>query len=418
MMKDGTARRRVAVVVGAFALAGTTSVLAPQVFAQEDPTPPVTVATDAGVLRLHSGADGASITYSGPLVLPTNSQSISTNSKCGASTTPTLVSMDAKIGTATAQFGLGRVSNGFGVRAKNNCAVSEGRIGAGESITLSLTSAFPADVTISSAELDIEGKFNAQLGVAKDGGAVVAHTLASATDNGPDAGVSDNDRVIVTGPARSLTLSAITGELSFEGGGDGTYAAYLATGELGPLGTELETADTVFQLSSTVDYDNAVDCLESVDATLIGGSAADADFLRNLNTGATSADDCRDIGVTFEILDIGVSLEKTTYSVEPGSVGEPEAVNAQVEIEWAPQTGYPVAPIEISFTGDPADLQPVQWCTGFVYKADGTTIDHYTHPAGVPWCLVSEDMDVQDDGSVVHTQVYDGAGDPLWAASR
>jgi hypothetical protein len=63
-------------------------------------------------------------------------------------------------------------------------------------------------------------------------------------------------------------------------------------------------------------------------------------------------------------------------------------------------------------------LQPVQWCTGFVYKADGTTIDHYTHPAGVPWCLVSEDMDVQDDGSVVHTQVYDGAGDPLWAASR
>jgi hypothetical protein len=423
MLKDGTARRRAAVVVGAIAVLAAASV--PSVNAV-DPEP-VEFQADAGVLLLRSDPAGASITYSGPLDLPALTQTITTNSKCGATTTATLLSMTAMIGAANAQFGLGRVSNGFGVRGKNNCAVSEGRIGSGESITLALTNAFPADVTIAAVELDIEGKFGASLGVATDADAyatVTPYPLDDASDNGPDAGVGDNDRppVVIGAGVRGLRLTATAGELSLEGGGDGTYAQYLATGDVGPIGTALGTADTVIKLQSTVNYDNAVDCLESVNATLIGNSATGASFTRLLNDGATDPDGCRDIGVTFEILDVGVSLEKTTSSVEPDSLGEPEAVNAQVEITWAPQTGYPLADVVISFTGDPADFETVQWCEGFVYAEDGTTIDHYIHPADarfpggvLPWCLVSDDADVQEDGTVELVQVYDGAGDPLWA---
>jgi hypothetical protein len=404
-MMERRTRSRLVVGFGAIAVLGAASV--PAVRAEETS---VTVIQDVGVLRLHTGADGARVTYSGPLHIDPATQPISVVPKCSANGAGTLLNLVPSGGA----FGLGLYSNGFGVRNKNACAPAEGRISGNESLTLQLSSAFSEDVFIKSAELDVEGKFNAKLGVSKDGGPATQFTLASSSDNGPDAGVNDNDRPIVQGPARALTLTAIGGELSLEAGGDGTFAQYAATGELGPLGTSLGTADTILALQSIRHFDQGVDCLESVNATIFGGAATSATFTRQLNDGATSPDDCDDIGVSLHILDEGVLLEKSTASVQDG---QPEAVNSQVHIVWSPEVAtVPMPAVQINFEGDPNGVfEDVQWCdghdpdTGYIHPPDARFDDGL-----LPWCLISESVVLQPDGSVVRQQDYDGKGDPLW----
>jgi hypothetical protein len=219
--------------------------------------------------------------------------------------------------------------------------------------------------------------------------------------------------VVISDVFTSLTLSAVGGEVSLEGGGDGTFAQYLAAGAVGPIGTSIGTADTIFKLVRR--FDHAVDCLQSVDATLIGGSATSARFDRGLNDGATTPDDCEDIGVTFQILDVGVRLAKSTTGVETGAT---QAVNARVKIVWTPQTAQvPLPPRRINFVfdTDPLAFENVKWCAG----VDGT--GDVIHPADnrfaggvLPWCLISDDATMLANGMVQQVQVYDGSGDPMW----
>jgi hypothetical protein len=206
---------------------------------------------------------------------------------------------------------------------------------------------------------------------------------------------------------RSITLSPVGGEVSLEGGGDGTYAQYLAAGAVGPIGQTLGTADTLFKLVQ--DFDHAVDCGGSVKATVIGGSATSAEFERLQNYGTTNPDQCEDIGVTLQILDVGVRLAKSTSGLQTGAL---QAVNARTQIVWQPQTAQvPLPPRQINlvFDTDPTAFQNVQWCAG----VDANT-HRVIHPTGVPWCLISDNVTMLDNGKVQQTQVYDGAGDPMW----
>jgi len=367
-------------------------------------TPSGQPGSDAGILRLHLSNSGSSVSYSGPLAADTQ-QTIAISPSCGVTTSGSLLRFTPN----DPKQGLGLVSNGLGVQTKNNCASSSGRISAGQSITVALGSMFGSNVRVATAELDIEGKHSANLGTALDGGPIVTRQLKNSSDNGPDAGVRDNDRVIISQNFRSITLSPVGGEVSLEGGGDGTYAQYLAAGEVGPIGQAQmpPTADTIFQLVQ--DFDHAVDCLDpSVNATVIGGSATSAKFDRLLNYGATTPADCEDIGVTLQILDVGVRLAKSTTGLQTGA---PQAVNARVQIVWTPQTAQvPLPPRQINlvFDSDPTAFNNVQWCSGI--DATGRVI----HPANVPWCLISDHAELLANGKVQQTQIYDGKGDPMW----
>ena len=360
------------------------------------PSPPE---SDAGILRLHLSSSGSSISYSGPLAVP--QQAITISASCGFTSVGSVLQFSPN----DAKQGLGLVSNGLGVQTKNNCASSNGRISAGQSVTVALGSSFGSNVKVAVAELDIEGKHNANLFTGLDGKTAVSRPLLHSADNGPDAGVRDNDRVVIDEEFRSITLSPDGGEVSLEGGGDGTYAQYLAAGAVGPIGQTLGTADTIFKLVQ--DFDHAVDCLDpTVNATVIGGSATSATFDRLLNYGATTPDDCEDIGVTLQILDAGVRLDKSTAGLQTGA---PQAVNARVQIVWKPQTAQvPLPPRQIAIDPGLVVFNDVQWCIGI----DST--GRVLHAQGVPWCLISDNVKLLDNGQVQQTQEYDGAGDPMW----
>ena len=406
MRASSVRRARRAAALAALIVASSAAIAVSTARAQSGS--PGATSSDAGLLRLHLSNSGSSVSYSGPLDVPA-SQPITISGSCGVTTSGSLLQFTPNGGTQ----GLGIVGNGLGVRTKNNCSTSSGRIGGSESLTVALGSAFGHNVRVDVAELDIEGKHDADLGVALDGGATVTDHLSDSSDDGPDSGVRDNDRVVIKDDFASLKLSGIGGEVSLEGGGDGTFAQYLAAHAVGPIGKSIGTADTIFKLTRT--FDHAVDCKQSVMATVIGGTARSARFDRGLNDGATTPDDCEDIGVTFQILDVGVRLAKSTSGLETGAE---QAVNARVEIVWAPQTAQvPLPPRQINFVfdTDPLAFENVKWCAGFDSTGDVIHPPDSRFESGVlPWCLISEDVKLLADGRVKQVQIYDGSGDPMW----
>jgi hypothetical protein len=146
---------------------------------------------------------------------------------------------------------------------------------------------------------------------------------------------------------------------------------------------------------------------------VIGGSATSAVVTRLPNDGGQA---CEDVGVTFEIDDEGVFLDKGSTGINSG---DPQAVNALVEIVWAPQdAAVPLPNREINFhpDEDPDDFETVQWCVSWDPVAQ--TAVHppdARFPGGVlPWCLVDEHIQLQSNNQVVQTQLYHGDGDPRW----
>ena len=371
---------------------------------------PVQQLEEVGLLRLNLTGSAGKFTFTPTgAAAPTHTQTIGVNGKCAAaaSGTPALATLTSVGGT------LGLVTHGLGVRQKNTCGPAEGRFSGNETVTVALGSFFGSDVLVADAEIDIEGKFNASLDVLLDG-TLVDRTLQESSDNGPDSGVGDNDRVLLydddpgVEPFRTMTLRADGGEVSLEGGGDGSYALYNAAGKVGDIGKAVvpPTADTILRLVRNHEFAGDLFCLESRTATVIGGSATSAEVTRLENDGGQ---ECEDVGVTLEILDEGVCLDKGTTGLE---TGEPQAVNAMVDIVWAPQAAtMPLPPRQINI--DPenpnSQFQPVQWCLSW----DPVT-ETAVHPANMPWCLVDEEAVLQGDGTVVEVQRYHGHGDPLW----
>jgi hypothetical protein len=377
---------------------------------------PVQQVEDIGVLRLRLSGTGGSVTFTPAAATePAATQTITATSKCGASTSGPLVTITSVGGSQ----GLGLVTNGLGVRQKNTCSSAEGRVSGSERLSVALSASFAGDVFVADAELDVEGKFNGSLNVSLDGAPAINRTLRSASDNGPDSGVGDNDRVLLleddpdAEPFRALSLSANGGEVSLEGGGDGSYAQYAGAGKVGPIGTALGTADTIFRLIRVNEFADDLFCEETRNAAVIGGSATSAVVTRLPNDGGQA---CEDVGVTFEIDDEGVLLDKGTTGINSS---DPQAVNALVEIVWAPQdAAVPLPNREINFhpDEDPDDFETVQWCVSWDPVAQ--TAVHppdARFPGGVlPWCLVDEHVQLQSNNQVVQTQLYHGDGDPRW----
>ncbi len=377
---------------------------------------PVQQLEDIGLLRLGLSSTGGTVAFvPAGSTTPTSSQPVTVTGKCAAASSGPL----ASIAAAGGNQGLGLVTGGLGVRQKNTCSSAEGRVGGTEQITVALGAAFDDDVFVTAVELDVEGKFDADLAVSLDGAPPLARALLNSSDNGPDAGISDNDRVLVSTaqpdvhPFRSLTLSAAGGEIALEGGGDASYARYLSEGKVGPLGTSSSTADTILRLVRIRDFADDLSCDETRTAAVIGGSA-DAATINRLDN-LEGAETCEDVGVTFEITDDGVLLDKGTTGLDSGA---PQAVHAIVDIVWTAQAAaVPLPAREINFDpADPAGWEVVQWCTSWdpvtqtaVHPPDAD------FPGGVlPWCLVDEHVELQGDGTVVQVQRYDGAGDPMW----
>ena len=369
------------------------------------------VVVGAGQLRLHLIGTGGTVTWevNGAVV---KTQAIS-SSRCQVSTS------GAQLLTFTPSTGdVGLVSNGFGVRTKNNCNTAEGRVGFGEALTVALGSAIPLDVRVTAAGFDIEGKFDASLDYSFGGDPTdyAPIPLSNASDNGPDAGTGDNGRVtscagpattacITPTPFRSITLRPAVGELSLEGGGD-----YAATP--GP-------ADTILTLSTV--FDQGVDCGESVMVFAADEAATEATFEREPNADPPTPPPppCQEIPVTLDIRPDGVRLAKSTIGVG----GTPQAVHSTLEIVWAPRPALPSFPArQVDFDGDPnggpSGFEDVRWCAG-TDPLTGRPI-HPLHFPGtpsqelLPWCLVSETFEMQADGRVVQTQVHDGYGDPFY----
>jgi hypothetical protein len=395
----------IAVIAGFIGVASLT--------ASGDDPPPVELEQDRGTLALALSGNSGTVTFTavdGTQV----TQQISANSQCRVATTgPALLTFTP---SATGSPTVGLVNNGLGVRTKNNCAVAEGRIGAGQGLAVALGGYFAdPEIVVDRAELDIEGKFGASLGVTYDGVVAEVFPLTTDADNGPDTGVGANSRVVIGSDVnfRSVVLRAAGGEVALDGGGDASFQTYVDAGQVGPLGQQLGTAASVFQLVSVEEFDHAVDCLDAVSATLIGFAADSAEFVRGLNDGAESADDCDDIGVTLEVQDEGVLLHKSTTGL---STGQPEAVNATVEIVWTPQPAeVPLPARQINFEGDPNGIfEDVQWCTS--HDAVAGTWNHPVRSNGseVPWCLISDTATLLVDGSVQQVQQYHGRGDPYW----
>jgi hypothetical protein len=184
-----------------------------------------------------------------------------------------------------------------------------------------------------------------------------------------------------------------------------------------------------------IPYAEAVFCSDdpvlAEDVALTGPAAQDATFTRGDNNaagGGVTQIGCEDIGVTLQIDEDGVFLDKGTVGIFTGS---PQDVNATLDVIWAPLD--PVDEVaeldrEINFfpdQGGPYDIfVPVQWCVSSeVVELDGIETLTAVHPdapselAGafddgkVPWCLVSNE-ETLIDGKIVQVQLYHGKGDP------
>lgn len=336
---------------------------------------------------------------------------------------------------------VGIYNNGLGTKTKGNCTPAEGRTETGESFTVKLGSKFGAGISIDGAELDIEGKFSAVLQWSAKNGAtpVVVGTgsapLSTSNDNGPDAGTGDNSIVTIgakgtsTDNYTSLVLTTPTGEFGLDGGGDGVY----------PVHNSLGNNDSIFSLVSSSTFDYTVDCATtlSADSTDIGASDTTSvldstvDSVTYVRLANKNQADCATIGVTVRASDVNPNAAPDEVFIDNSTTsagGVPQNVRARAKIVWVVQTaGKTQAQIdaelarEVQFVEGGAKV-PVSNCTNVpasvwgepfgALNPDSTAV--ITHPAGFPWCLMS-DSRVVTNGTIVQTQYYSGNGDPRFA---
>jgi hypothetical protein len=343
--------------------------------------------------------------------------------KCAVTTDGRLLRFESSTGK------VGLYNNGLGTKTKGTCSPAEGRTAAGETFTVSLGSKFGPSYSIDSSELDIEGKFSANLlWTAVNGSTPVgtgSASVASSTDNGPDAGTGDNTIVTIGSKDvagdnyTSLTLSTAEGEFGLDGGGDGTYPAQNSIG----------TNDSVLFLSSSV-YGYTVDCGEIINATdadLAASDAVDDDdsrvselaFLRLANKDQT---DCAPIGVTVSASDTprldGAYFDHSTTS----AAGDLQNVRARVKIVWTVEMeGKSQAQIDAELAREvlfAVDGQPVPVSNCLHVPAgvaenplDPSSTAVIDHPDDTPWCLMS-DARLVSGNTIIQTQYYSGNGDP------
>jgi hypothetical protein len=306
----------------------------------------------------------------------------------------------------------GLVSNGFGVKTKNNCSTSQGRIGPSQELTLSLGDYFDDAVEIDILEVDVEGKFNASLSVTLDENLPFTESLPDGdSDNGPDSGPSDNTLVTIGGDGvpnfDTVTFGPAgpsSAEVSIEGGGDGPVEG----GDLrGP--DHFDVNQTLFQLVSTETWDGILNCDESAVTVGDPGEAATDVAITRLSN--------KD-GSCGALVLYNLDIDGTSVLFDPDLSVEDDA-QFLVQIDWAPYAD-PFNPPhrQISFSGDGSDYQDVVACESLVKddpaKVDPEPADTIENPEGVLWCLAGQRQNLLPDSTWQQVQWYHGGGDPFW----
>lgn len=392
------------------------------------------VEMEAGVLLLSTGPDAADnwVEYYPNAVLPEPGdpdadlgspegpkQLLLSDNRCNIALTGSLLDLEPGGGNGDAAI----VDNGIGVKTKGNCSAAQGRIGPGQSITLSLGSKWDDDPAMSfkTIEVDAEGKFNAELGWELDDGRVGSEPLSSGSDNGSDSGADDNDIATIgdqtTTPFNTITFTASglqdNSEVSIEGGGDGTVVG-------GTLRPAFATNKSLFQLVRFVKYDGELGCDEENNtATAVGDDGEEgedddpADRVLVTRLANKSGGACVVVPYQLVIDDVSGSV-----LFEPLLLGDQADAQFLVRVDWAPYAD-PFSPPHrrISLSGDPADYTDVVACSGLVEgpspedpRPDND--DDIEHPPGVLWCMAGDRQDLQPDGLWQQIQWYHGGGDP------
>jgi hypothetical protein len=265
--------------------------------------------------------------------------------------------------------------------------------GPDQALTITLAGTL-AGKQIDFAELDIEA-FNSVTVRAQSylGSTLVDTSLLLTTESeGAEWDDDGNYRWILnpSSPFDKLVLSvdssSPTGAFSLEGGSDGAPA--------GPLGTALQTKDSVFQLTEIT---GIIDCGET--APTVGGDGTPA---ATLSRGPNP--ECTPLPYLLRSdPDDSILLQKDASS-QPGA-------NFFLEIVWDPEA-TPSGPLPMTTIdydgpgGDPA--VEVQWCGG--------TASSPELPPGQNWCLAKQTVEqVEIANQVQVSERYYGAGDPRWA---
>jgi hypothetical protein len=376
---------------------------------------------DRGVLLLDTGGDEFRVDwyeYASPGVLsttPTATQALNVDRKCNVTLSgDALISLSPTGGNGK----VGAVSHGLGVKDKNNCSTSQGQIQESQTLTLALGTFFDETFFIRSAELDVEGKRNAKLGVeyGETTESIVLNNTSS--DNGPDSGTGDNNIAEFgseSPPFRSVRFYPVpTGSnspaVAIEGGGDGEVSG-------GVLRTSLLKNQSLLELVQV--FDGELDCGD-VTPTEGGGNDAAISVRRG------GQENC-------VLKPYNDDAFGSTASFEP--VGQPNAEFTAL-ITWPAETAVlPVPVTQIDFDGDgPLLAVDVQWCTGTAERnPDGTLsmrpgpeagddgfidyafINPPELPSGAAWCLLDQDVSYINGGEMQVTEYYYGRGDPRWS---
>lgn len=318
------------------------------------------------------------------------------------------------------------VDNGLGFRTTSgNCSKSNGRVTDGETLIIT---AGPG-LEFVRAELNIEGKFSADLLYAVGDEPVAVADLdgfadlqSDTGDNGPDSGASDNTIVSIAPdePFTTITLSPTSsdgrGQISLENGGDSVTP---------------DSRESRFYLGRT--YDFGVDC--DGPPVVVGGPAGttiqSVTFLRGLNKDGT----CEPVGLDIDFELTSENGEpRDVVSIDPSLVsvfGNDQDIRARVSITWVVQRsdagGLRSADDvnleldrQIEYPGFPA--QALSYCASadpvagvvdpdLMVVADYDVVSPDGQPAAPAWCLLSDERVLESD-TIVQTIILDVGGDP------
>lgn len=377
---------------------------------------------DAGIVLLSTAPGNNSIAYyANPVVpgpsesftdvnpTPTATQTLNVSNKCTVETDNSILALTGAGGRRIAM-----VSNGLGVGTKNNCSTSEGRIGSGQTLTFALNSSMFDGVFIEQVEVDVEAKFQTDLGYRIDNDPTPrVHDLTKAQDNGPDAGVGDNEIAVIGQDEVQTLFSSITfnptasgGELSIEGGGDGIVDG----GELRAL---YKVNQTLFQLS-TIPFEGELNCGDVSTGTAAPNPDGPADAVTLWRGENKDGSECVLLPYTLQIQDDVVHFD-ADFDLQP-------AASFLIRIDWDPTSPMvdpfnpPDREIDVEIDGT---FVPVVACDGRTAAgsdptADPAIDDTFVHPDGVQWCLAGEKLVLLANGSWQQIQWFHGGEDPNW----
>ena len=383
-------------LVAALSGVALAAVLLPGASASGTDGPPPVPITGGGVLRLHLGGDADFFRFYPPTSsgLSPVTQRIRTK-KCVVTLNPasSLVTLSPTPAPPAGAVGLADHALGVKVATETSGSSCNRVDGVAEALTMTLAGTL-AGKQIDFAELDIEAFNNVTVRARTYlGSSLVGTSLLPTTEPpGSEWGEDSNYRWILnpSSPFDRLELSVDpstpAGAFSLDGGNDGSPA--------GPLGTALQTKDSVFQLTEIT---GIIDCGET-EPPVGGGGSPEATLSRGPNPGCTPLP-----YLLRSDPDDTILLQKDASS-QPGA-------NFFLDITWDPEVTpsgpLPMTTIDYDGPGG-APAQAVKWCGG--------TASAPVLPSGQNWCLAKQTVEqIEIANQVQVSERYYGAGDPRWA---